>query len=263
MPLSVATSLLTGFYLAAGQPQLLSTAAHNLLYGMDLTAVMSSTMQPTSAGNCPRASAYLLTRDEDPLSVDTQKLFGGSKNAPRNPPPEMSQKCGSVSAISITRDEFSSLPVSTMPIRVPIHDFRISSRFGPRTHPVYGRVRLHSGVDFAAQIGRQVMASGSGEITFVGTMRGYGLTVDIDHGRGIVTRYAHLSRIADGLTAQSFVNAGQIIGNVGTTGTVSGPNLHYEMRIGGNPVEPGIYRSLPGVTPASAQDMATAIASPF
>ena len=79
----------------------------------------------------------------------------------------------------------------------PILGARLSSVFGRRNHPVLGGVRMHTGIDYAAPVGTEVSATGAGRIVFAGTIRGYGLTVDIDHGGGVVTRYAHLSEITD------------------------------------------------------------------
>lgn len=120
----------------------------------------------------------------------------------------------------------------------PVLGARLSSVFGKRRHPVLGVQRLHTGVDYAAETGTPVMTTGTGQVIFAGTMRGYGRTIDIDHGGGVVTRYAHLSRFASGLAEGSEVNAGDRIGSVGATGLVSGPNLHYEVRIDGQPTDP-------------------------
>lgn len=120
----------------------------------------------------------------------------------------------------------------------PILGARLSSVFGRRNHPVLGGQRMHTGIDYAAPIGTEVNATGAGRVIFAGTIRGYGLTVDIDHGGGVVTRYAHLSRIASGLEQGRRVGAGDRIGAVGATGLVTGPNLHYEVLVDGRPVDP-------------------------
>ena len=120
----------------------------------------------------------------------------------------------------------------------PIQGARLSSVFGRRTHPLLGGRRMHTGVDYAAPTGTRVTATGAGRVVFAGTMRGYGKTLDIDHGGGVITRYAHLSRIGDGMDRGARVDAGEAIGAVGATGLVSGPNLHYEVRVDGRPVDP-------------------------
>lgn len=120
----------------------------------------------------------------------------------------------------------------------PVVGARLSSVFGKRKHPVLGVQRLHTGVDYAAPVGTPVRATGAGKVRFAGTMRGYGRVIDIDHGSGVVTRYAHLSRFARGLAPGAELQAGDRIGEVGATGLVSGPNLHYEVRVNGEPTDP-------------------------
>jgi len=118
-------------------------------------------------------------------------------------------------------------------LRMPIEFARLSSRFNPnRRHPVLGTVRAHRGVDYAASTGTPIMSAGDGRISFVGTQRGYGRTVIVDHGNGITTLYAHMSRFA-GRRNGSRVRQGDIIGYVGSSGLASGPHLHYEFRVKG------------------------------
>lgn len=114
---------------------------------------------------------------------------------------------------------------------------------------------MHTGIDYAAPVGTEVSATGAGRIIFAGTIRGYGLTVDIDHGGGVVTRYAHLSEIADTVQQGARVKAGNRIGAVGATGLVSGPNLHYEVRVDGRPIDPTDREALPDQEIASADDL--------
>jgi murein DD-endopeptidase MepM/ murein hydrolase activator NlpD len=137
----------------------------------------------------------------------------------------------------------------------PILGARLSSVFGRRTHPVLGGVRMHTGIDYAAPVGTEVSATGAGRVVFAGTIRGYGLTIDIDHGGGVVTRYAHLSEIAESVREGTRVKAGDSIGAVGATGLVSGPNLHFEVRVDGRPVDPTDRAALPEQEIASATDL--------
>ena len=113
---------------------------------------------------------------------------------------------------------------------------------------------MHTGIDYAAPIGTEVRATGAGVVVFSGEMRGYGLTIDIDHGAGVVTRYAHLSKITDTVRERVRVSAGDRIGAVGATGLVSGPNLHYEVRVDGRPVDPSEREPLPDQEIASTAD---------
>jgi murein DD-endopeptidase MepM/ murein hydrolase activator NlpD len=111
-----------------------------------------------------------------------------------------------------------------------------SSGFGWRDDPIRHTRSFHSGTDFRGDPGTPVVAAGDGVVAFCGRLGGYGNVVDIDHGGGLVTRYAHLRRIATRKAAA--VTAGAVIGQVGSTGRTTGPHLHFEVRIGGAPVSP-------------------------
>lgn len=137
----------------------------------------------------------------------------------------------------------------------PIMGARLSSVFGNRNHPVLGGRRMHTGIDYAAPSGTPVSATGAGRVVFAGTMRGYGLTLDIDHGGGVTTRYAHLSQIEASLRPGVRVQAGDRIGAVGATGLVTGPNLHYEVLVDGRPVDPMEEEVMPEQVVASAADL--------
>ncbi len=113
---------------------------------------------------------------------------------------------------------------------------RVNSNYGYRYDPFRGTARFHAGVDLKAAWGDPVCASQSGIIKFAGWHSGYGYMVTIDHGGGITTNYAHLSRIA--LPVGSRVIRGMIIGSAGSTGRSTSPHLHYEVRINDHPVNP-------------------------
>lgn len=120
----------------------------------------------------------------------------------------------------------------------PVVGARVSSVFGRRNHPVYGNVRMHKGVDFAAALGTPVRATAPGRISFIGWRSGYGRVVEIAHGSDTMTRYAHLSSVPDNLARGQRVIAEDVIGRVGATGTATGPNLHYEVLVDGQPTDP-------------------------
>jgi len=111
-----------------------------------------------------------------------------------------------------------------------------SSGFGWREDPFNKRGKFHSGADFRGKHGTPVVAAGAGVVTFCGDQNGYGNVVYVDHGGGVVTRYAHLRRIETARHAT--VAAGQRIGQVGSTGRSTGPHLHFEIRLDGLPVDP-------------------------
>lgn len=117
-------------------------------------------------------------------------------------------------------------------LQAPVSGGVLSSIFGaPRPGG-----RTHSGIDYAVGIGTPVRAARAGRVTWAGSSSGYGLRIDLDHGDGVSTRYAHLSRI-DVRVGQA-VPAGATIGLSGNTGESTGPHLHFELREGGRPVDP-------------------------
>jgi murein DD-endopeptidase MepM/ murein hydrolase activator NlpD len=112
----------------------------------------------------------------------------------------------------------------------------VTSGFGPRAHPIYGGSRMHAGVDITASSGTPIKAAGDGVVRMAGSNGGYGNWTLIDHGDGLATGYAHQSRI--GVSVGQRVSTGEVIGYVGSTGASTGPHLHWEVRVNGNPVNP-------------------------
>ena len=112
----------------------------------------------------------------------------------------------------------------------------ISSGFGVRRDPFTGAGALHKGLDFAGPMGAPIYAAAEGRVSFVGRKSGYGNVVEITHGNGLVTRYAHMSRFSSRV-GQS-VGAGDVIGAIGSTGRSTGPHLHFEGRLHGRAVNP-------------------------
>jgi murein DD-endopeptidase MepM/ murein hydrolase activator NlpD len=124
-------------------------------------------------------------------------------------------------------------------LSVPIPGAPITSGFGPRVHPIYGDVRMHTGIDFGASSGTPIRAAADGVVVSAGPLGGYGNATVIDHGNGLATLYAHQSSIL--VSPGQRVSRGQVIGYVGCTGLCTGPHLHFEVRVRGTPVDPMQY----------------------
>jgi murein DD-endopeptidase MepM/ murein hydrolase activator NlpD len=123
-------------------------------------------------------------------------------------------------------------------MRTPIDGARISSPFGMREHPVLGFMKLHRGTDFAAPTGTPIFASGDAVVEFAGLKGPNGNFVKLRHDNGWETLYLHMNRILPGIIAGARVVQGRQIGEVGTTGRSTGPHLHYEVHIDGQPTDP-------------------------
>ena len=119
-------------------------------------------------------------------------------------------------------------------LKTPIaFQYRISSRFGSRRHPILGTVRNHKGTDYAAATGTPIRAIGDGTVIKAGWGGGYGNVTEIRHPNGYITRYGHQRGFAKGIHVGARVKMGQTIGYVGTTGLSTGPHLHFEVIVNG------------------------------
>jgi murein DD-endopeptidase MepM/ murein hydrolase activator NlpD len=139
-------------------------------------------------------------------------------------------------------------------LRSPLEFSRVSSGFGMRMHPIAQAWRAHTGIDYAAATGTRVRAVGDGIVDFAGVRGGYGKAVILRHHGQYATLYAHLSRLPAGLRTGSRVAQGDTIGFVGQTGWATGPHLHYEFRIAGQPRNP-LSIALPAALPIPPQQL--------
>lgn len=131
----------------------------------------------------------------------------------------------------------------------------MSSGYGMRVHPVLGGLRAHKGIDLPATTGTPIHASADGVVGKADWFGGYGLFVELEHGAGMETRYGHMSRIA--VAEGQRVRKGDVIGYVGSTGRSTGAHLHYEVRIGGEAVNPVPYmQTVPPGTVLASNDTA-------
>jgi len=126
-----------------------------------------------------------------------------------------------------------------LPIGAPVKQMRITSNYGTRKDPFDGKQKRHRGIDFAGKIGTELMAVAPGRVISAGERVGYGTTVEIDHGLGFTTLYAHLSHIM--VSRGDWVKPGTVVGLGGSSGRSTGPHLHYEIRYKGAQFDPATF----------------------
>ncbi|MFM7403195.1 MAG: peptidoglycan DD-metalloendopeptidase family protein [Erythrobacter sp.] len=169
----------------------------------------------------------MLTREaKQGMGGPFESVFGASNIDPRF------ERLG----LSLARMAVMERALLGIPHVVPSPVQNITSGFGYRRDPFNGRGAMHSGIDFKGPIGSPVFAAAAGRVTYAGWKAGYGQAIDIAHGNGMSTRYAHLSRI--GVRVGQPVAAGSTIGGLGNTGRSTGPHLHFEIRINDRAVNP-------------------------
>ncbi|AKH43157.1 murein DD-endopeptidase MepM/ murein hydrolase activator NlpD [Altererythrobacter atlanticus] len=126
-----------------------------------------------------------------------------------------------------------------VPAGMPVQGVALTSDYGMRNHPILRKRRQHNGVDLAGPSGTPVYATADGMVSRASRFGSYGNYIQIEHGGELETRYAHLSGYE--VSAGDRVHKGQLIGYVGSTGRSTGPHLHYEVRLAGEPVDPRPY----------------------
>ncbi len=134
------------------------------------------------------------------------------------------------------REETLRKLVKTLPLASPLAHYQIESPFGPRVDPINKREGFHPGIDLGGVFRSPVYSTGPGVVTFAGVRSQYGKFVEIDHGMGIVTHYAHLHRIT--VTRGQKIGVHQEVGELGSTGRSTGPHLHYEVVMDGETLDP-------------------------
>lgn len=179
------------------------------------------------------------------LGLDADKLVAaekqrGGQGGPFIPAPGIETRADEGFDVLMSRMEHLNgikAALQRMPLAVPIRsEFEYNSGFGTRSDPLNHRTGIHEGVDFGAPIGTPVYASGSGIVTKAEPWDRYGNTIDIDHGNGVMSRYAHLSKIK--VKVGQRVTRASMIGLVGNTGRSTGAHLHYEVRLSDSPRDP-------------------------
>ena len=123
-------------------------------------------------------------------------------------------------------------------MKTPVEAARVTSKFGPRMHPIFERVVFHEGVDFGCPVGTPVFAAADGIVSIAGPVSGYGNYLRISHGPHMFTAYGHLSAFSPTTVVGARVVQGQVVAFTGNTGNSTGPHLHFEIRIDGKAVDP-------------------------
>lgn len=138
--------------------------------------------------------------------------------------------------LSLARMNALERGLDSIPQVAPAHVKMVTSSYGYRRDPFTGRAAMHKGLDFKGPRGAPIYAAAKGKVAFVGRRSGYGNTVEISHGNGLMTRYAHMSKFA--AKVGQAIAAGDVIGAIGSTGRSTGPHLHFEVRINDRAVNP-------------------------
>ncbi|WP_420145977.1 peptidoglycan DD-metalloendopeptidase family protein [Sphingobium sp.] len=139
-------------------------------------------------------------------------------------------------ADAMSRMEFLERSLLTIPSGQPTGSPMLTSSYGYRRDPFNGHAAFHAGLDFPGRYGQPINAAADGKVSYVGQRQGYGNVVEVEHGNGIMTRYAHLSRFASKVGQK--VARGDTIGRMGSTGRSTGTHLHFEVRLNGQAVNP-------------------------
>lgn len=173
----------------------------------------------------------------DPGSDQARPRFG--RGGPFVPPDRSSQL--EIAPVALYNRNAAQLDrlnhaARILPLGEPLEDYELTSPFGARNDPINFRTGIHEGIDLGAPEGTPIRATGDGTVVWAGPRERYGNLVEIDHGMGVRTRYAHLSRLL--VRADQHVTRATVIGLVGSTGRSTGPHLHYEVRVADRPTNP-------------------------
>ncbi len=173
--------------------------------------------------------------DADGVQAPTGRQLGGSIDALTRQLSMQSQQLDLLESVLSDRE----LDASLLPAGRPVNSGYVSSGFGRRSDPFSGYSAMHKGVDFAGQRGSDVYSVADGVVQFSGRINGYGNAVEIDHGNGYVTRYAHNQKNL--VAVGDRIKAGQVIAEMGSTGRSTGSHVHFEVWVDGRAVNPNQY----------------------
>ncbi len=198
--------------------------------GLGMGDALTRQLSPANPAGTPAiAIRGASTRASEPPRIPEQD------DAPWRPnPAKVHAAAPSVSAIGTSFEAGAPQPGLW-----PVDGGRQSSDYGFRMHPIHNERRFHAGLDIAAPEGREIRAVQRGTVTFAGRHRGFGNMVELTHPDGVVTRYAHASRLH--VREGDRVDVGETIADVGSTGQSTGPHLHFEVRERGRTIDPADY----------------------
>ncbi|TMH61957.1 MAG: M23 family metallopeptidase [Betaproteobacteria bacterium] len=188
-------------------------------------------LPPSEPGKAPGRGGPAPTLSRD-LSVDE---FGSLLSELSHAVEERSDQLTVLEALLVS----TSINKKFLPSLAPVDGGWLSSSFGWRIDPFSGQKSFHEGLDFPSESGTPIVAAASGKVIFADVHPQYGKMVEVDHGNGLVTRYAHASRLF--VKEGDFILRGQKIAAVGSTGRATGPHLHFEVRLNGVPQNPARF----------------------
>jgi len=198
---------------------------------------LNSLYEKSIAASFGRQSGYKLTKEWSDLTKQSfimarqYALFDYKYERLKNKSKEIEVSIHDLDEYLLDKRSF----LASLPTLLPTQGW-ITSYFGPRESPYSGKVKMHEGLDVGARIGNPIVAPADGIVTYSGTKPGFGVVVQIDHGYGLETVYAHNNSAA--VKKGETVKRGSYIAQVGNTGYSTGPHLHYEIRINGTAVDP-------------------------
>jgi murein DD-endopeptidase MepM/ murein hydrolase activator NlpD len=186
-----------------------------IMTGLDIDGLLDAAAARVTAGGGPfvPVARALRSTEERTMLASIQKLDG-----------------------EVGRWEQLQLVLRNLPLSAPLDNYQLLSGFGERRDPINGKRAMHAGLDLKNAVGTPVLATAPGTVVYAGWMRDYGRLVEIDHGLGVHTRYAHLKSIK--VKVGQKVEFRQEIGKLGNSGRSTGPHLHYEVQVNGKPHDP-------------------------
>ena len=199
---------------------------------------------PTAAVAVGRGGLAQFERVLASAGVDVAHLYAQFGMRPGEGGPFIAAPRGQHLDTSLSPEKVAALHalVKALPVSAPLESYEIGSNFGVRGDPINGRSAFHTGLDFRAPYMSPVYATAAGVVTYSGYRDDYGKIVEIDHGNGIATRYAHLHRQT--VSVGQRVAAHSQIGFLGSTGRATGPHVHYEVLVNGEPQDPEKFLGL-------------------